>query len=73
MEKQFREPIFKSPSPLSEVVPYRDGLVTISVSLERLKLDFLEEAKKRDVDLTKAEDTANNLQFFLTDVDYTDI
>jgi len=63
-ENQLRESIFKARLPLSEVVPYHDGLVTISANPERLKLDFLNEARTRSVDLAKAEDIAGNLQLY---------
>lgn len=62
--KTCHEPIFRPLSPLSEVVPYRDGLVTISANPERLKLDFLEEAKRKRLDPTKAKNIADNLQFY---------
>jgi hypothetical protein len=60
------ESLFKpSPEILSEVVPYRDGVVTISADTSRLRLDFLREVHGRPhLDLKEAEKIAENLSFF---------
>lgn len=70
LEQQF-ETVFKPKSPLREVVPYRDGIVTIDANLERLRLDFLEEAQHRKgVNALSAQEIANRLKVFLDPDDY---
>lgn len=50
---------------ISEVATYEKGVFTITADEQRLKLDFLEEAKRRQgIDLIKAETLANKLKVF---------
>lgn len=63
--EQSPESIVGSSSLLSEVVPYGDGVVTISAITDRLRLDFLEEARTRpNSDMNLAEQIAWELKFF---------
>jgi hypothetical protein len=66
MNEQSVEPIFKTPARmLSEVVPYRDGVVTISANTDRLRQDFLSEVHSRPkLDIKKAEEVAERVVFF---------
>ncbi len=65
-EKLREETLFRTPPGLlSEVVPYKGGVVTVSVNTDRLKQDFLEEVLSRpNLDTEKAEDIAGRVKFF---------
>lgn len=59
------EYLYKVSQKISEVDTYRDGVVTISADVDRLKLDFLNEVRSRDgLDVKKAELMADNLELF---------
>lgn len=55
------------PRGIVETIPFGDDLVTITANTERLKLDILNEAKKRPgVNLQKAEKISKNLKFYFS-------